>query len=145
MAVMKAMHREHGHAQWILLDADADTVEVVTEAGVIDSYAADVDFVASYYVEGRAPFGPVMIRIAEATGAPVGVLFENLSRRTSGRFWQRLRRPEASQLAVVAKLLASVQAFPYIRQPTLLPDEQAYMQMFEEAYGITFSGQSKRA
>ncbi len=143
MAVVKAMHRQRGRAQWILFYADADTLEVVTEDGVIDPQATHVDFVASYYVEAEAPlFGDVMVRVAEATDAPVGVMLENVSVRRSRGVWDRIRgRRGESQLALVGHLLDLAQGFPTMRQLTLLPIEPGDLVVLEEEYGVTFAQQ----
>jgi hypothetical protein len=67
----------------VLLDAHADTVEVVSPHGF--STEGEVDFAPSYYQELPAGDVGFMLRIAESTERPVGLLFEGASNRKNPR------------------------------------------------------------
>jgi hypothetical protein len=104
MAVVKTLQQHRGRLYCLLTDAEADTIEVVTDAGFVADFPGDgeVDFSAVYFAEAKSDeLGPIMLRLDEATDMPVGFLLEHASRRVRQRWSRRAESP----LALIEKLV----------------------------------------
>jgi hypothetical protein len=119
MAVVKTLQPHLGRWYCLLTDADADTIEVITDAGFVSDFSGegDVDFAAAYFAEAESPeLGPIMLRLDEATDTPVGFLLEHASRRVRHRWSRRAVSP----LALIEKMVELAQALEEPAEP--LPD-----------------------
>ena len=109
---MKALGHRHGSYYCLLLDTEADTAEVVTQDGftlVDEARPEQLELVPSYREETLiGSLGDVMLRIADATEAPVGVMLEGFSRRSRPR-WRGGTGLEP--LALLAELIVLTQEF----------------------------------
>ncbi len=114
MAVAKLIQHDHGRTYCLLLDHADDSIEVVTEAGFVGMGKDGPQFGAAYYQEVQAPdIGAVLLRIDEATAAPVGLLLEHASKQLR-RGWFRSGR---SSLALFTALLGLARALEAVQRP----------------------------
>lgn len=111
---------DRGRKVLVLLDPEADTVEVITQDGVTDLESSDPELVAACYEESRVHgIGPVMLRVAEATDSPVGILVEHASTRGGRNVITRALGLGKSPLWFVEQLLRHVSYLPSANQRPL--------------------------